>query len=245
MAVPLELLRRLVTQHCVALAMLLGEIGLAFDRTLAAWAEEFPDPMRLHGATLCSDVRTRVLAMNALDARSRFDSPRRTPPKGASCGPGSTLRMSSGPNASIRFGDSEMAFARVCHMPPKKAEELGAVVAQLSMPTPKPGRQMALDDDLPESQRVMGPAGIGQDWELVLYWWETPGRLSVAGGILAIVEEFDTPEERIVAFVDLPAAIRPKTAAEIAQQDIADDEDERDFDDQWPEKPSAGEDSGA
>lgn len=75
-----------------------------------------------------------------------------------------------------------------------------------------------------------------------MYWWETPGRLSVAGGILAIVEEIDTSEERIVAFVDPPAAIRPKSVAEIAQQD---DEDERDFDEQWPKNPSAGEDSGA
>lgn len=91
----------------------------------------------------------------------------------------------------------------------------------------------------------MGPPGIGQNWDLVLYWWETPGRLSVAGGILAMVEEIDTSDERIVAFVDLPAAIRPKTAAEIAQQDVEDDEDDRDFDEQWPENPSAGEDSGA
>jgi hypothetical protein len=245
MAVPLELLRRLVVQHRVALAMLLGEIGLAFDKTLASWAEEFPDPMRLHGGTLCSDVRTRVLAMNAIDARSRFDNPPRTPSRSASCGPDSTLQMSSGPGVSVRFGDSDMAFARVRHMSPKEAEALGAVVQQLAMPAPKPGRQMVLDDDEPESQRVMGPPGIGQNWDLVLYWWETPGRLSVAGGILAMVEEIDTSDERIVAFVDLPAAIRPKTAAEIAQQDVEDDEVDREFDEQWPENPSAGEDSGA
>lgn len=235
MVVPLELATRLVTQHRLAVARLLGEIGVAFDASLARWYPVFPDPMQIPGGTLCSDVRAHVLAMNGIDAKTTKLATPPEPPKGASCGPDSTLRMSTGPSSSVRIGDSAMAWARVRHIPPKRAEELDASTPQ-SMPGSKPGTQMALDDGEPEAERVMGPAGIGQDFELVVYWWETLGRLSVAGGILAVVADLDTKEERILAFAPLPSAIRPKTVAEQQQNEDDDENVQEDFEKFLPEK---------
>lgn len=239
--VPLELATQLVAQHRVAVAKLLGEIGEAFDATLAMWFPVFPDPMQIPGGTLCSDVRAHVLAMNGIDARSVKGPTPPKAPEGASCGAGSTLRMSTGPSSSVRIGDSGMAWARVRHMSPKQAEDLDAIEPQ-SMPQSKPGTQMALDDGEPEEQRVLGPAGIGQAFELVVYWWETPGRLSVGGAILAVVADLGGSEEQILAFAPLPAAIRPKTVAERKQSMVDDDEDERvreDFEKFLPSKSPA------
>jgi hypothetical protein len=238
MVVPLELATQLVTQHRLAWARLLGEIGVAFDATLARWYPVFPDPMQIQGGTLCTDVRTHVLATNGIDAQSTKDATGPHAPPGASCGPGSTLRMTTGPSSSVRLGDSGLAWARVRHIGPQRAEEIGAL-PPLPMPNSKPGKQMALDDTEPEGQRVFGPAGIGDDYDLVVYWWETPGRLSVGGAILSVVADLDTKEERILAFEPLPPAIRPKTKAE--QQITIEDENEDvrdDFDKFLPEKPS-------
>lgn len=223
MVVPVELARQLVALHRLALARLLGEIGVAFDASLARWFRVFPDPMQIQGGTLCQDVRSHVLAMNGIDAQSTKAPTPRLAPEGASCGPGSTLRMSTGPSSSVRIGDAGMAWARVRHISPQRAADIGALPPQ-SMPQSKPGKQMALDAGEPEDQRVFGPAGIGDDYELVVYWWETPGRLSVGGGILAVVADLDTNEERILGFEPLPLAIRPKTVAE--QQSAAEDDDE-------------------
>lgn len=247
MAVPKDLLTDLVTQHGLAWAKLLGEVEVAFDKTLAAWAPVCPDPMRIPGGTLCSDVRTRVLLMNGIDARSRFDDPPQTPPEGASCGPGSTLKMTSGPSSSVRLGDTKkVAWARLRHLPPQEAEDIGALTPQ-PIPATQPGRQMAFDAAEMESEpQVMGPPGIGDQYEFIAYWWESPGRLSVAGAILAMVADIDTKDERIVEFIELPPAIRPKTAAELAAHDYSDDEDVRDFEDLLPpESPSETGDSEA
>ena len=47
MVVPVELARQLVALHRLALARLLGEIGVAFDASLARWFRVFPDPMQI------------------------------------------------------------------------------------------------------------------------------------------------------------------------------------------------------
>lgn len=233
-------LRRLVSQHERAWAMLLGEVGLAFDKTLAAWFKECPDPMRLPGGTLCHDVRTRVLLMNGLDALSRFDEPQRTPPKGASCGPDSTLKMTAGPNSSVRLGDTKkVAWSRLRHLSPQRAEELGAMPSK-QLPEPKAGNQMAFDAAEMGLQQVMGPPGIGDQYEFIAYWFESPGRLSVAGGILAMVADIDTSDEQILDFVALPPAIRPKALVELAAEQDADEEDLRDFEEHLPPESSSG-----
>ncbi|ETZ96685.1 hypothetical protein I547_1097 [Mycobacterium kansasii 824] len=236
MVVPLELATQLVTQHRVAVAKLLGEIGVAFDATLARWYSVFPDPMQIPGGTLCSDVRTHVLAMNGINAQSVKGPTPPQAPEGASCGPGSTLRMSTGASSSVRIGDTGMAWARVRHMSPKEAEGLEGLVAQ-PMPMPKPYKQMSLDAGEPEDQRVLGPAGIGELFDLVVYWWETPGRLSVGGAILAVIYDLDGNEEQFLAFAPLPAAIRPTTVAEKQHNVVDDDERMReDFDKFLPGK---------
>lgn len=178
MVVPVELATRLVAQHRLALARMFGELGVAFDMTLAQWHPTLPDPMQIPGGTLRSDVRTHMLAMNGIDSRSMKSPAGPLAPPGASCGPDSTLRMSTGPNSSVRFGDSGLAWAGCDTSARQRAEEIGALPAG-PMPKSKPGRQMTLDDGEPEDQRVFGPAGIGDDFELVVYWWESPGRLSV------------------------------------------------------------------
>jgi hypothetical protein len=244
MLFPLELLAKLMGQHGVAFAKLLGEVGLAFDQCLAAWAKVYSSPMRIPGGTLCGDVRALVLAMNGIDAQSRHDKSPRPIIPGASCGPGSTLHMTSGPNSSVRLGDPNMVWTRLRHMKPKRAEEVRLMVPE-ALSESKAGKQLALDDGEPESRRVMGPPGIGQDFELITYWWETPGRLSVAGGILTVVEEFDTQEERIVAFVDLPPAIRPKTKAEVALGAARNEEEHRQFDERFPQIRSENNESGS
>jgi len=167
MVVPVELARQLVALHRLALARLLGEIGVAFDASLARWFRVFPDPMQIQGGTLCQDVRSHVLAMNGIDAQSTKAPTPPLAPEGASCGPGSTLRMSTGPSSSVRIGDAGMAWARVRHISPQRAADIGALPPQ-SMPQSKPGKQMALDAGEPEDQRVFGPAGIGDDYELVV-----------------------------------------------------------------------------
>jgi hypothetical protein len=242
---PLELVTQKVAQHRLAMARLHGEIGAALDMALAQWYPTHPDPMQIQGGTLCSDVRTHVLAMNGINARSVHDPGGPRAPQGASCGPGSTLRMSTGPSSSVRFGDTTLAWGRVRHISPERAEEIGAISPQ-PMPKSRPGKQMSLDAGEPEDQRVFGPAGIGDDYELIVYWWETPGRLSVGGAILAAVADLDTGEERPLAFAPLPPAIRPKTKAEqrIAIED--DDEDLRereDFGSFLPKKDSESEES--
>lgn len=241
MAVPEELLRDLVTQHELAWAKLLGEVQAAFDKTLAKWAEECPDPMQIQGGTFCSDVRTRVLLMNGINAKSGCEDPPRPPPEGASCGPGSTLKMTSGPSSSVRLGDTKrVAWARLRHLSPEEAEEAGALGPQ-PMPVPRSGTQMAFDaTEMESGPQVMGPPGIGDQYEFIAYWWESPGRLSVAGAILAMVADLDTKDERIVAFVKLPAAIRPKTAAEMVLHDQGEDEDVRDFEDLLPPESPSG-----
>ncbi|OBJ92030.1 hypothetical protein A9W97_10920 [Mycobacterium gordonae] len=240
MVVPLELATQLVGQHRVAVAKLHGEICVAFDATVARWYSVFPDPMQIPGGTLCSDVRAHVLAMNGINAQTVKGSAPPRAPVGASCGPGSTLRMSTAASSSVRIGDSGMAWARVRHMSPKDAAGLDGLVPEL-MPSPRPYRQMALDGGEPEDQRVLGPAGIGEDFDLVVYWWETPGRLSVGGAILAVMDDLDGNEERILAFAPLPAAIRPSTVAELQHNVGDDDEDERvreDFNRFLPGKPA-------
>ena len=208
MAVPFELVTQLGAQHPVALARLLGEIGVAFDETLAMLSKRFPDPRQIPGGTLCSNVRSIVLAMNGINAVTGTDPSPPKAPKGASCGLGSTLRMTSGPNSSVRIGDTKkVAWARVRKLGSEMVEALGLLTPQ-PMPAPRAGQQMALDAGEPESQRVMGPPGIGECYEFVVYWWPTSNRVSVAGGILAAVEAIDTSEERILAFAALPPAIR-------------------------------------
>ncbi|MHA7658412.1 hypothetical protein ACX9NJ_23515 [Mycobacterium sp. ML2] len=226
MVVPLELATQLVSQHRVAVAKLHGEICEAFDATLARWYSVFPDPMQIPGGTLCQDVRTHVLAMNGINAQSVKGSTPPQAPEGASCGPGSTLRMSTAASSSVRIGDTGLAWARVRHMSPKDAAGLDELVPQ-PMPKPKPYKQMALDAGEPEDRRVLGPAGIGELFDLVVYWWETPGRLSVGGAILAVMDDLDGNEEKMLAYAPLPAAIRPTAVAEQRQTVVDDDEDER------------------
>lgn len=140
----------------------------------------------------------------------------------------------------MRLGDTKrVAWARLRHLPPQEAEGIGALTSQ-QMPATRPGKQMAFDAaEMQAEEQVMGPPGIGDQYELIAYWWESPGRLSVAGAILAMVADIDTKDERIVEFVDLPPAIRPKAAAELAARDDSDDEDLRDFEDLLPpESPS-------
>lgn len=225
MVVPVELAANLVGQHRVAVAKLFGEICVAFDETLARWYSVFPDPMQIPGGTLCQDVRTHVLAMNGINAQTVKGS---TPqaPEGASCGPGSTLRMSTAASSSVRIGDTGMAWARVRHMSPKAAEGLDELVPQ-PMPKPRPYKQMPLDAGEPEERRVLGPAGIGELFELVVYWWETPGRLSVGGAILAVMYDLDGNEEQMLASAPLPAPIRPTTVAEQPRNVADEDDDER------------------
>ncbi|ORW08119.1 hypothetical protein [Mycolicibacter longobardus] len=244
MLFPLELLTRLMNQHGLAFARLLGEFDLALDQSWANWSRVYPSPMHVPGGTLFGDVRARVLAMNGIDAQCRSDKSPRPVIANASCGPGSTLHMSTGPSASVRLGDSNLAWTRVRHMSPKRAEEVRLMVPQ-ALSEPKAGTQMPLDDGLPESQRVMGPPGIVEDYDLITYWWENPGRLSVAGGILTIVEELDEEDERVVAFVDLPAAIRPKSETETKLASIRDDGEQRQFDERFPHIRSEQDESGA
>lgn len=244
MLFPLELLTRLMGQHKLAFAKVLGEFDLALDLSWAGWSKVYPSAMHVPGGTLFGDVRARVLAMNGIDAQSRRDKSPRPMLPDASCGPGSTLHMSTGPSASVRLGDSNMAWTRVRHLSPKRAEEIRLMVPQ-ALSEPKAGKQMALDDGLPDSQRVMGPPGIVENYDLITYWWESPGRLSVAGGILTVVEELDEKDERVVAFVDLPAAIRPKTKSETALAKTRDDGEQRQFDERFPQIRSEKYESGS
>ena len=207
------LVARLLEQHREAFARLLGEIQVAYDEAVAMLAHRFPDPRQIPGGTLCGVVRAIVLAMNGLDALSHTGASPRAAPAGASCGPGSTLRMSPGPNSSVRLGDRNLAKARVRKLAPDVVESL-ALLSPRPTPPAKPGAQLFLDDG--QEQRVMGPAGLEQEYELVVYWWPTGDKASVAGAILAAVADLDTPEEHILVFSALPAAIRPKAAAELA-----------------------------
>lgn len=239
MLVPREVLDRSIAQHRLAWGKLIGELHVAYDETLASWAKKCPDPMMIPGGTLCSDVRTRVLLMNGLHAQSRVGESHKL--KGSSCGRGSTLIMTMGPNASVRLGDvGEVWWSRVRHMSPKRAGEIGALTPQ-PLPDPRPGKQLAFDAAEMESEpQVMGPVGIGDQYELVVYWWESPGRLSVAGAILAMVVDIDTTDEQIVDFVAMPAAVMPT-----APPEEVGDEDLRDFEPYLPERPADTGDAGA
>lgn len=234
------LVERLTEQHRDALARLLGEIQVAYDEAVAMLAHRFPDPRQIPGGTLCGVVRSVVLALNGLDALSHTGTSPRTPPKDASCGPGSTLRMSAGPNSSVRLGDSQLAKARLRKLAPDVVESL-ALLSPLGMPDPKPGAQLFLDDG--QLQRVMGPAGMEQEYDLIAYWWPTPDKMSVAGAILAAVADLGTPEEHIRVFRPFPPASRPKTAAEMAHD--VDYQPSGDFEKFFDEKSSETGDSGA
>lgn len=234
-----ELVERLTKQHRLAFARLLGEIEAAYDEVVALHARRFPDPRQIHGGALCGDVRATVLAMNGIDALTHTRRSSRTAPKGASCGPDSTLRMTSGPNASVRLGDSNLARSRVRKLAP---DVVDALALYLSAPDAKPGVQLFLDDG--QAQPVMGPPGIEQEYELIVYWWPTPDKVSVAGAMLAAVADLNTTEERILVFTTLPPAIRPKTAAEEQQQDT-DYQPAGDFDEIFGKKSSDTGDSGA
>jgi hypothetical protein len=234
------LVERLMAQHRDAFARLHGEVQSAYDEAAARLSDRFPDPKQILGGALCGLVRAVVLDMNGLDALSGIRNPPRTAPQGASCGPGSTLRMSSGPNSSVRLGDSTPAWTRVRKLAPNVVKIL-AELSPKQMPDPKPGTQMVLDEG--HAERVLGPAGMGQEFELIVFWWPTADKTSVAGAILAAVADIDTSEERILAFTALPAAVRPKTAAE--EQPDTGYEPRGDFEKFFPEKSSETGDSGA
>lgn len=236
-----ELVERLTKQHRLAFARLLGEIEAAYDEVVALHARRFPDPRQIPGGTLCGDVRATVLAMNGIDALTRTGKSPRTVPKGASCGPDSTLRMTSGPNASVRLGDSNLARCRVRKLAPDVVDSLALFLPQ-STPHAKPGVQLFLDEG--QAEPVMGPAGIEQEYELVVYWWPTPDKVSVAGAILAAVADLNTTEEHILVYTTLPPAMRPKTAAEEQQQDT-DYQPAGDFDEIFGKKAADTGDSGA
>jgi hypothetical protein len=235
-----ELVERLMAQHRETLARVYGEVQAAYDETVAKHSDRFPDPRQIPGGALCGVVRAIVLDMNGMDALSGTRNPPRTAPQGASCGPGSTLQMASGPNSSVRLHDSSLAETRVRKLPPKEVGNL-AVMSPQPMPDPKPGTQMVLDDG--HEERVLGPAGMGQQFDLFVFWWPTADKTSVAGAILAAVADIDTSEERILAHTPLPPAIRPKTAAE--DQPDTDYEPRGDFDEYFGEKSSETGDSGA
>jgi len=236
-----ELVERLTKQHQLALARLLGEIEAAYDEAVAMHARRFPDPRQIPGGTLCGDVRAIVLAMNGIDALTRTEeSPRAVPPE-ASCGPQSTLRMTSGPNSSVRLGDSNLARSRVRKLGFDAVEALAAAEPQ-SAPGAKAGVQLFLDDGAAEP--VMGPPGIEQEYELIVYWWPTLDKVSVGGAILAAVADLDTNEERILVSTPLPPAIRPKTEAESGEQDT-DYQPDGDFEKIFGEKSTETGDPGA
>ncbi|TDZ98551.1 hypothetical protein [Mycobacteroides salmoniphilum] len=235
---PQELVEQLATQHRLALALLLGEIHAAFDKTVAMLSETFPDIRQVHGGVFCGNVRAFVLAMNGIDALSRRGLSPRKVPEGASCGPGSTLKMWSGPNSSVRIGDSALAWARMRKLKPANVEGLPVLSSQM-MPGTRPGVQMALDTGL--QAPVLGPEGIGERYDLFVYWWPTADMTSVEGAILAAVADVDTPEEQILAFTLLPPPVRRKTAAELAETD--DYEPQGDFEKHMPEQDS-GEETG-
>lgn len=234
-----ELIERLVVQHRVALSLLLGEIGEAFDRTTSMLAQWFPDVRQVHGGVFCGNVRQFVLAMNGIDAQTAKGLSSRTVPPGASCGQQSTLRMTSGPNSSVRLGDSALAWARVRKLKQQDVESLSVLMPE-PVPGPRPGTQLMLDEGLAE--RVLGPEGIGERYELFVYWWPTPNMASVEGAVLAAVADVDTSEERILAFASLPPAVRPETVSQAVTEDY---EPQEDFEKHLPQKSSDTGDSGA
>lgn len=222
-----ELVERLMTQHRLAYARLLGELHVAYDEAVAVLADRFPDPRQIPGGTLCGMVRAFVLDMNGLDALSGTRNQPRSAPRGASGGPDSTLAVTSGPNSSVRLHDSLLTEHRVRKLAARKVKALETLGPQRGS-GPRPGTQMVLDEGL--AARVLGPAGQGEQFDLFIYWWPTPDRVSVADAILAAVADIDTSEERILAFTAMPPAVRPRSAAEIQTQDYepVDDFDEYD-----------------
>lgn len=236
-----ELVERLTKQHRLAFARLLGEIEAAYDEAVAIHARRFPDPRQIPGGTLCGDVRAIVLAMNGIDALTRTGETPRTVPPEASCGPESTLRMKSGPNSSVRLGDANLARSRVRKLAPDAVAALESAVPKPA-PGSKAGVQLFLDDGAEE--RVMGPPGIEQEYELIVYWWPTLDKVSVGGAILAAVADLDTNEERILVSTPLPPAIRPNTEAEADEQDT-DYQPDGDFDNIFGKKSTDTGDSGA
>ncbi|EUA65938.1 hypothetical protein I541_5715 [Mycobacteroides abscessus] len=62
-----ELVERLVAQHRVALALLHGEIQVAFEEAAAALAARFPDLRQVHGGVFSGHLRAVLLAMNGVD----------------------------------------------------------------------------------------------------------------------------------------------------------------------------------
>lgn len=236
-----ELVERLMKQHRSAFARMHGEIEAAYDEVVALHARRFPDPRQIPGGVLCGGVRATVLAMNGMDALTRTGESTRDVPKSASCGPDSTLRMTSGPNSSVRLGDSNMARARVRKLAPDVVDSLALFLPQPN-PGLKPGVQLFLDDGATEP--VMGPPGLEQEYELIVYWWPTPDKVSVAGAILAAVADLDTNDQRILVFTTLPSAIRPKTAAEEQQADT-DYQPDGDFNEIFGKKSTDTGDPGA
>lgn len=220
-----ELVERLMTQHREAFARVYGEVQAAYDEAVAKYAERFPDPRQIPGGAFCGMVRAIVLDMNGIDALSATRNPPRTVPEGASCGLGSTW-MTSGPNSSVRLSDSSLAETRVRKLPPEQVGDL-AVMSPQPMPDPRPGMQLVLDEGFEE--RVLGPAGMGQQFDLFLFWWPTADKASVAGAMLAAVADIDTSEMRILASAPLPPAIRATSAAEQADTDYEPDNDFEDL----------------
>lgn len=236
-----ELVERLVAQHCVALALLHGEIQVAFEEAAAALAARFPDLRQVHGGVFSGHLRAVLLAMNGVDRLTRRGESTRKVPEGASCGPQSTLRMSMGLNSSVRLGDPSMMWTRVRKLTPQIVETLASLTPQ-PMPAPKAGAQMTLDAG--QQDRVFGPEGIGEQYELVLYWWPRADLSGVENAILAAVADLGVSgEERILAFAPLPAAVRPERVSDV---DTGEDyEPAGDYEQFLPKKSSDTGDPGA
>lgn len=224
-----ELVERLLAQHRQALGRLHGEVQAAYDEAIAKHSDRFPDPKQMPGGALCGVVRAIVLDMNGLDALAGTRTPPRKPPKGASCGPESTLTMTSGPNSSVRLNDSSLTEIRVRKLPAVEMADFAEASPQ-PIPGPKPGAQMVLDEDFEEP--ILGPGGMGQQFDLFVFWRPAADKSGVAGAMLAAVADIDTSEMQILASTPLPPAIRPKSKAELlaAEQPDTDYEPADDFD---------------
>ncbi|ETZ59147.1 hypothetical protein L836_5501 [Mycobacteroides abscessus MAB_110811_2726] len=98
--------------------------------------------------------------------------------------------------------------------------------------------------DAGQQDRVFGPEGIGEQYELVLYWWPRADLSGVENAILAAVADLGVSgEERILAFAPLPAAVRPERVSDV---DTGEDyEPAGDYEQFLPKKSSDTGDPGA